>query len=71
MSGTTHLIISKIDILLKLNIYKLINNDIITFDTFDNMKDYIENYLHSNCTNLTNIIYSDNVEYIENMSYVS
>lgn len=71
VSGTTHLIISKIDILLKLNIYKLINNDIITFDTFDNMKDYIENYLHSNCTNLTNIIYSDNVEYIENMSYVS
>lgn len=71
VSGTTHLIISKIDILLKLNIYKLINNDIITFDTFDNMKDYIENYLHSNCTNLTNIIYSDNVEYIENMSYIS
>ena len=71
VSGTTHLIISKIDILLKLNVYKLINNDIITFDTFDNMKDYIENYLHTNCTNLTNIIYSDNVEYIENMSYVS
>lgn len=71
VSGTTHLIISKIDILLKLNVYKLINEDIITFDTFDNMKDYIENYLHSKCTNLTNIIYSDNVEYIENMSYVS
>ena len=71
VSGTTHLIISKIDILVKLNVYKLINNDIITFDTFDNMKDYIENYLHTNCTNLTNIIYSDNVEYIENMSYVS
>jgi len=71
ISGTTHLIISKIDIFKNLNLFKLINNKIISFDTIDNMKEYIETFLHTNCLNLVNIIYSDNVENIENISYVS
>ena len=71
ISGTTHLIISKIDIFKNLNLFKLINNQLISFDTIDDMKEYIETFLHTNCLNLVNIIYSDNVENIENISYVS
>ena len=71
ISGTTHLIISKIDIFKNLNLYKLLNNDIISFNSIDTMKEYIEAYLYNNCSQLENIIYSDNVENIENIPYVS
>lgn len=71
ISGTTHLIISKIDIFKNLNLYKLLNNDIISFNNIDTMKEYIEAYLYNNCLQLENIIYSDNVENIENIPYVS
>lgn len=71
ISGTTHLIISKIDIFKNLNLFKLINNQLISFDTIDDMKEYIETFLHTNCLNLVNIIYSDNVENVQNISYVS
>lgn len=71
ISGTTHLIISKIDIFKNLNLFKLINNQLISFNTIDDMKEYIETFLHTNCLNLVNIIYSDNVENVQNISYVS
>ena len=64
ISGTTHLIISKIDIFKELNIFKLKNIDVISFETMESLKLYIETYLYNKCSQLENIIYSDNVENI-------
>lgn len=61
ISGTTHLVISKIDILKQLNIYKLLhNNEIITFDNLDNLINYLNNLLICKCLFLKDIIYSNN-----------
>ena len=66
ISGTTHLIISKMDVLENIKIFKLIeDNNIISFDNSNLMKKHIENYLRIVCTELVYIIYSDNVENIE------
>ena len=67
ISGTTHLIISKIDVFNKTNIFKLLNKNIVSFDNIKLMKQYIENYLYQYCNELVSIIYSDNVEYIDNL----
>ena len=64
ISGTTHLIISKIDIFNKIGIFKLKHVNIISFDAMNLMKKYIEIYLFNNCSDLIDIIYSDNVENI-------
>lgn len=71
ISGTTHVIISKTDILEKINIFKLIspNNNIIEFNNLKEMINYIEDFLFKNCRLLVNILYSNNVEFIENMTY--
>ena len=59
ISGTTHLIISKIDVLEKLCKYKIIHNDtIISYDNMSNMKKYINSILISNCLYIKDIIYS-------------
>ena len=67
ISGTTHLIISKMDVLNDVKIFKLINNDVISFENSNIMKRYIENYLRLNCPDLVYIIYSDNVENIDGL----
>jgi adenylosuccinate synthase len=67
ISGTTHLIISKIDIFAKLNIFKLKDPDIISFDNMILMKKYIEEYLCVYCDDLIQIIYSDDVENINDL----
>ena len=42
ISGTTHLVISKIDILEQLNVYKLLHNsEIVTFDNVNNLIKYL------------------------------
>jgi len=68
ISGTTELIISKIDILIKINKFKLINNDnIISFSSFDKMKIYIKLLLKLKCQQLKKIFYSSNPEYVEEL----
>ncbi len=68
ISGTTDLIISKIDILIKINKFKLFkNNDMIIFSSFDKMKIYIESVLKISCPQLKNIFYSSNPEYVEEL----
>lgn len=65
ISGTNIVIISKIDILKKLNLFNLYHFfKLIKFDDFDDMKDYINTNLKKEC-NLDKIIYSDNVEIVE------
>ena len=64
ISGTTHLIMSKLDILEYINLFKLKNNKIISFHNIELMKQYINHYLKKNCNELVEIIYSDNVETI-------
>ncbi len=66
ISGTTHLIISKIDVLEKLQKFRLIyNKKIVTFATIDEMKSFIDQKL-ANCSYLEKIIYSDNPYKINN-----
>ncbi len=72
ISGTTHLIISKIDVLEKLCKYKIIHNDtIISYDNMSNMKKYINSILISNCLYIKDIIYSNNPYKIESEYYKS
>ena len=60
ISGTTHLIISKIDVLERLGKFKLFYKKILkTFETIDEMKQFINNRL-TNYGYLQKIIYSNN-----------
>ena len=63
ISGTTIIIISKVDVIKKINLYKLYHNsNLISFDNFTEMKKYINNVLKENTNLLDEIIYSDTVE---------
>ncbi len=65
ITGTTNIIISKTDVLEILSIYKLIYNDeIISFNSIEEMKKYINNILQQYCPYIKKIIYSNNVEII-------
>jgi adenylosuccinate synthase len=67
ISGTTHLIISKIDIIEKVNIFKLIyKNSISRFDSVNEIKEFINTIINSKCKYIEKIVYSDSVE-ISNM----
>ena len=68
ISGTTIIIISKTDILEILNICKLIYNDkIISFNSIEEMKKYINDILHEHCHRIKKIIYSNDIERIDNL----
>lgn len=72
ISGTTHLIISKIDIIQKINIFKLIYNEkIITFNDFNSLKRFINDLLIRKCLFIKDIIYSDNPYNFNNYEYSS
>ena len=62
ISGTTILIVSKVDVLEKVNLFKLIDidKDIIQFENMKQMKYYIENIIKKECRNIKNILFSDN-----------
>lgn len=62
ISGTTILIVSKVDVLEKVNLFKLIDVDkgIILFENMKQMKYYIENIIKKECRNIKNILFSDN-----------
>ena len=66
ISGTTHIIMSKIDILERVKIFKLIyNSTIIEFNSISEIKTYIENIVKKNCILVKDIIFSDNYECID------
>lgn len=68
ISGATHVIISKIDILEQLNIYKLIHlEETKEFVSMSEMKLYITNLIYGRCRYVTSILFSDNVETINNL----
>jgi adenylosuccinate synthase len=68
ISGTTDLIISKIDVLEKVNLYKLIyNKQIENFNNMSEMKNRINNLLYSNCIFISRILYSNDPEKVENL----
>ena len=66
ISGTNIIVISKIDILINVNVlgydvFKLyLNNELKHFKTLDEMKNYINKILMEKCILLKKIIYSDN-----------
>lgn len=61
LTGTTHIIISKIDIIEKLNEFKIfIDNKYLTFHKLNALLTVIENHLLTNCNLLKSIIFSDN-----------
>ena len=67
-TGSTIVIISKIDVLEELNNYKLIENDnILSFNSIQEMKDHINDQLHSLCSGIYKILYSNNVEFVDNL----
>lgn len=57
VSGCTHLIISKVDILEKIKVYKILDK---TFSSMKEMQEFITNELLVNCKYLKKIIYSSN-----------
>jgi adenylosuccinate synthase len=68
ISGTTHIIISKVDILEKIGIYKIIYNDnTIEFSTMEDMKNYITGELTNKCSEIKKLIYSGNIETIDGL----
>tara|TARA_B100001057_G_scaffold378319_1_gene383671 strand:+ start:493 stop:1500 length:1008 start_codon:yes stop_codon:yes gene_type:complete len=65
ISGTTHLIISKVDIIEKLDIYKLYHkNTLLSFDTIDDMLEKIQSSLLEETCILIKMIYSRNPDKI-------
>ena len=67
-TGTTDIIISKVDVLKKVNIFKLIHyRNLQFFNSINGMTEYIDINLRNNCKYLKNIIYSDNVEFIKEL----
>jgi len=65
ITGAMIIIISKIDILKEVNIFKLItHNVIIQFKTITDIMNYITDSLQKNCPLVTEIIYSDSSEHI-------
>tara|TARA_Y100000389_G_C17469090_1_gene528617 strand:- start:240 stop:1256 length:1017 start_codon:yes stop_codon:yes gene_type:complete len=68
ITGTTNIIISKVDVLEIVNIYKIIyNNEVISFNSIEEMKSHINNILELYCPYIKKILYSNNVEVVENL----
>ena len=67
ISGTTDLVISKLDVLENIQKFKLFNTKLISFDNIDLMKEFIDHHLLKNCKFLKTIIYSNNAEYINEL----
>ena len=64
-SGVNIVIISKIDILEKVKLYKLYdNNNIVNFKNLENMKTYIVKKIEFACQNVTSIFFSDSPLFI-------
>ena len=66
ISGCTHIIISKIDVLKEINEYKILHVD-KEFHNFEEMREEIDKRLLDNCKLLNTIIYSDNAQTIDGL----
>ena len=63
ISGTTTIIVSKVDVLEKVGTFKLIHNTRLQwFDCIQSMKDYIHKTLHFSCPLLEAITFSSSTE---------
>ena len=70
LTGTTDIIISKIDILESIESFKLIQNKkIIVFSNIHEMKKYLTEFINKSCPLIVNIYYSDNPESVEGLIY--
>ena len=59
VSGTNNLVISKVDIIKKVNHFKLIyKNKIVEYNTYEEMNKTLSSILTKSCPDLTNIYYS-------------
>ena len=68
LTGTTDIIISKIDILETIKSFKLIHNkQVIAFLNINEMKEYLTEFINKSCPLLINIYYSDNPESVEGL----
>lgn len=67
ISGTNYVIMSKIDVLENVKLYKLLFNEtIVEFTSMENMKSYINDVLLNKCNFIKKIIYSNNPEIMDN-----
>jgi adenylosuccinate synthase len=67
LSGTNNLVISKVDIIKKVNHFKLIyKNKTISYNTYEEMNTTLSNTIIKSCPDLTNIYYSDSPETFNN-----
>tara|TARA_B100000787_G_C16193917_1_gene299355 strand:+ start:824 stop:1873 length:1050 start_codon:yes stop_codon:yes gene_type:complete len=64
ISGTTHVIISKTDILTEIETYKLIEGEIKTFQSLEELTNYIDKTIKQNCEFVETILYSNNPKHI-------
>ena len=63
ISGTTNLIVSKIDILRRVGIFKYIYEEKVwTFDTIEEMIENITRILTEKCTGMKQLIFSESPE---------
>ena len=68
ISGTTHLIISKIDVLLEVQQFRLIyERGLVGYESLELMQNEITNILSQKCPLIEKIIYSDNPYTIESL----
>ena len=63
VSGTNIIVISKVDVLEKVQLYKIIyRNEVVSFNNINEMKQEISNILNINCKYVNRIIYSSSLE---------
>ena len=63
VSGTNIIVISKVDVLEKVKLYKIIYlSEVVSFNTINEMKQEISNILNNNCKYVNRIIYSSSLE---------
>ncbi len=68
ISGTTHIIISKVDILKQVKVYKFIYNDeYVNCESLDILLKKIKNIITEKCSYIEKIIFSNNPEYISDL----
>lgn len=68
ITGTTHVIISKIDVLQKISVFKYIFNDkLLDCPNLQDLLNTIRSLIHDNCSLVENIVFSDNPQFIEGL----
>lgn len=66
VSGTTHIVISKMDVIENLGIYKAIfDGNLMNFETITEMQTFVYEILHTKCEYLKNIVFSNDPENID------